>query len=375
MPHDTIGIFADSHRTDANSVDRRHRYSNSGPEFYSEAQADIEAACTAFNDDCDAMVQMGDLIDLHSGNVPTNENDTGEQGEVILAAAVADLETYTGPRYSVIGNWDMADYDFASSATWFALIRNGKRDPETITELSATTYNDKDNNPKAARYYAFECPNGAIGIVLDSTGKTAEGAEEYQSEDTTKSSSAEFAYVPATQRTWLAATLAAHTTAPIVIFCHYWLYPEVGGYLECKNSGAVKDILEAYNTARISAGHSGRVVAVFAGHHHPGTESWWRDDQGDDPGDYRTLTDPDGSVFGIEYNSIKYFNLRCPICGWGSDEAGATDDGAGGEATPANVYYKAIIGDFVKDVFDIKVTGFGVNPGGQSKIPKQYLAI
>jgi len=366
MVFDTIGIFTDAHRTDADSTDRRFRFHLSGPRFYSESEADIEAACTAFNTDCDAVVELGDFIDIHSDNSlsegNTNTHDTGAEGEVILAAAEADFATFTGPYYHVLGNWEMYDYDFDIPANWFKYIRNGTRSPETLTELSATTYNDVDGNPKAARYYAFELPNGAIGIVLDTTGKTADGDEHYANEDTTKST-AGGNYVPATQRTWLAATLAAHEDVPILIFTHYWLYPEITGYYNCGNDDTVRGLLETHNSNMISGSKAGRVVAVFSGHHHPGTEGWWKDNV--DPEIYAEL-DAANQVFGIELNNIKYFNLRGLICGWGSDSGGSTNNGSGGEATPANSYYKVKVGEFVKDVFDVKVTGYGANPVGES---------
>jgi len=379
MGFDRIGLFTDSHKADVDSTDRRMRYRLSGPRFYSEADDDIEEACTEFNNDCDVVVEIGDFNDLHSDNSVhedppnTNTHNTGAEGEAILAAVETSFATFTGPRYHVIGNWDMYDFDFQNPADWFKHIRNGTRNPETITEIAATTYNDMDGNSKAARYYAFECPNGTIGIVLDTTGKSADDPEHYANEDTAKSVSTSYAYIPATQRTWLENTLAAHTGVPIVVFCHYWLYPDVGGYFQCINASAVRAILEAYNTARIAAGHKGRVLAVFSGHHHPGTKGWWRDVDGQDPVNFiEGTTDPEGHIFGVEHNGIKYFNLRGQIVGWGADSGGATDDGSGGEATPANSFYKAIVGEFVKDVYDIKVIGYGANPIGESKSSQQY---
>ncbi len=375
---DIIGILPDTHHTDVSATDRRFTFRQSGPRFYSEIEADILEATNSFNIDCDCMVSLGDLIDVHTDNSteegnPNNSN-TGAEGEALIDETMQDLENFTGPIYIANGNWDMFDFDFQVPGDFYKYVRLGKRSPETIIEIAATTYTDKDSNPKGARYYMFQCTNGALGIVLDTTGKSADDPESYANEDTTKSTNTAQSFVPETQRTWLINALANHTDSPIVVFMHYWLYP-VGGYLDVSNASTVRTILEDYNVARIAAGHKGRVLAVFSGHHHPGTEGWWRDTDNPtgDPTEYVELTDPDSNIFGVELNKIKYFNLRCPIVGWGSSSISATDDGAGGEATPANSFYKATVGEFVKGVFDIKVEGFGANPVGNSKASKQYL--
>lgn len=376
MAFDKIGILPDTHHAGVLAVDRRFGFQFSGPRFYGESDADILEATNSFEGDCDCMVQTGDMNDVSDGNVDDNDSDTeaADEGEALLVEVISDLDNFTGPKYLVPGNWDKYDFDFATFADYYKHVRLGSRSPETIIEISATTYTDKDSNSKGAGYYMFQCTNGTIGVVLDTTGKSADDPESYANEDTTKSVGTGDAFVPETQRTWLINALANHTDSPIVAFTHYWLYPDIGGYFNCKNAAAIRTIFEDYNTARIAAGHRGRILADFAGHHHPGTEGWWKDGSGpgEDPVDFATITNPDGSVFGIEHNKIKYFNLRCPIVGWGSNPGGATDDGSGGEATPANSFYKATVGEFVKGVYDIKVEGFGANPVGSSKSSKQY---
>ncbi len=381
---DIIGILGDVHHAGPLAVNRRFAFGASGPRFYDESDADILEATTSFNIDCDCMVQLGDLNDVSDGNVGSNDSDTeaADEGEALLDDVFGtDLENFTGPIYLVKGNWDLYDFDFATPADYYKYVRLGKRSPETIVEISATTYTDKDANAKGADYYMFQCTNGTLGIVLDTTGKSADDPEAYASEDTDKSQTTNWRFVPETQRTWLAAALANHTDSPIVIFTHYWIFPARGGtYYRCGNADAIMTILEDYNAARIAAGHRGRVLACFSGHHHPGTEGWWLDALGMPtqvlPGPFVRIPDePLAREFGEKKNGIKYFNVRCPIVGWGSDEDGATDDGLGGEATPSNSFYKATVGEFVKGVYDIKVEGFGHNPIGESKSSKQYIIL
>ncbi len=384
---DKIGILPDTHHTNDGALDRRFQFILSGPRFYSETEADVAEATNTFNSRaCGCMVQLGDGIDdsiansVAEGN--SNNSNTGAEGEANLADFISHLDNFTGPIYQVIGNWEMHDFDFGgglgddvATADYFKHIRLGTRSPETIIEIAGTTYTDKDANPKGARYYMFECPNGTIGVVLDTTGTTENDAEEYANQNSEKSLLTSESWVPLAQRNWLIAALNNYTDRPIVIFNHYWLYPNQSGYYQCRNASTIRAILEDYNAARIAAGHKGRILADFAGHHHPGTEGFWSEDGNPvgDPREYLTPTLPESSIFGVEHNKIKYFNCRCPIVGWGNNPDNATDDGSGGEATPANSYYIATVGEFVKGVFDIKVEGFGANPVGNSKSSKQYL--
>ena len=357
MAIDYFGVIGDSHHTD--KANRAVKFTLSGPRFYSEASADLTAFVNAMNADAQvkAIIETGDF----------NADGDVKTGGTILSEAEAIFDNFIGARYHVLGNWDMLDADFTGPQDWFDYIINGTRSPETIIEIGGTTYNDSNADAKAGHYYAFNFPNGGIGVVLD-THWTLNG-------DTFGLNHKKATVAQgcgAAQRTWLTALLAAHTTEPIVIFCHRWLYPDMTGvqpkilhtYFNAGDAASVISILEA--------APGGNVVAVFQGHHHPGGQAWW-DDSGI-------------PAQGVEYHSratdfcnikagIKYYCLRAPICGWGSNPDGPTTSDDDTEDTPANAYYKVAFGDFVKDKFDVKVTGYGTNPGGESRGSDRYAII
>jgi len=382
MPIGSLIYFTDSHLTDGASVDRRAKYKYSGPRFYSEAEGDIdEAVATANSLDVDAIVEGGDFIELHSDNALTNENNNGTEGEAILQVAEAAFAAATMPRHHVPGNWDMFDYDFQNPQDWFQYVVNGT--PATVilpTETTYATYYTDALANDITRFYAFEFGD-AIGIVLDTTGITEDG-DDYQG-DSGHRDNGTHTFVGAKQRAWLTAFLAANTTKPIIVFCHSWIYPFDGmfwtGYQSFDNCEAIAAILEA--------APGGNVIAVFQGHHHPGTQGWWVD-EADDIIDmylhpyYYSNPLPGVAVgtawritFPMIRNGIKYFCCRGQIVGWGdSAVAPTTDEGSPlGEATPANAYYLIEVLQPVLGKWDVRVTGYGANPVGASAEPSSYL--
>ncbi|MGA1864518.1 MAG: metallophosphoesterase family protein [bacterium] len=317
----TIGIITDIHYADKDSTDRRSQFSLSGPRFYSEAADDLADFVNKMNSlGIDAVIELGDFIDIHSGNSEeqgnTNTHDDGAHGEAILFEAESIYSELIMPYYHVIGNWDMYDYDFATADEWFRHITNGT--PETIISLGGKLYTDAIGNP-VSRYYAFKFGE-VLGIALDSSGNNAL-RDNYLMYTTGINGTG---FVPRDQLEWLKDVLTDNRDGenmPVIVFIHPFLYPEFMGnnYYMCRNFLDVRDILEADDN----------VLAVFNGHHHPGAHSWWEDSK-NDPGSnvYHDAT----GVFGEKHKGIKYYNLRGSIVGWGSDSSDPIEK-------PSNVYY------------------------------------
>ena len=382
MPIGSLIYFTDSHLTDGASVDRRYKFKYSGSRFYSEAEDNIdEAVATANSLEVDAIVEGGDFNDLHSDNATSNTNNNGTEGEAILQVAEAAFAAATMPRYHVIGNWDMYDYDFQTPGDWFQYIVNGT--PATVTLPTETTYATYYADSLAndiTRFYAFDF-GGAIGVILDCEGVT-ENEDVYYGDSGNRSVSTDI-YIPPKQRAWLTAFLAANTTKPIIVFSHFWLLPSIGmpgmtNYQHVKNGQAIVNILEA--------APGGNVIACFGGHHHPGTQGWWVDEADDIIDRYMSMYDwcnihdvgigtAMGVTFPVERNGIKYFCCRSQIVGWGDSSVSPTTDEASplGEATPANAYYLIEVVQPVKSKWDVRVTGYGANPVGASAEPSSYL--
>jgi hypothetical protein len=337
----TIGIITDIHYTDKDSTDRRPQFSLSGPRFYSEAADDLADFVNKMNSlGVDAVIELGDFIDIHSGNSEkegnTNTHDDGAHGEAILLEAESIYSQVLMPYYHVIGNWDMYDYDFATADEWFRHIINGT--PETIVSLGGKIYTDAIGNP-VSRYYAFKF-NGVLGISLDSSGSKAL-RDNYLMHTTGINGTG---FVPQEQIEWLEEVLEENRNGenmPVIIFIHPFLYPEFKGnnYYMCRNYLDVLDILEADDN----------VMAVLNGHHHPGAHGWWEDTE-DDP-DSNIYHDATG-VFGEKHNGIKYFNLRGSIIGWGSDSEGPIEE-------PSNAYYVLTVEK--GESFSVKVESFRTN--------------
>ncbi len=386
MPIGSLIYFGCTHLTDGASTDRRTKYSMSGPRFYSKAEDNIDAGVNKANElEVDAIVEGGDFTDPHSANSVgeenTNTHSGGSYGQAVLQTAEAAFAQANMPRHHVIGNWDMFDFDFQTQQDWFQHIVNGT--PATVTLPTETTYatyyTDADGND-ITRFYAFDFGE-AIGIVLDGTAPS-EDVDEYFGDNGYRSNGVNTS-IPPKQRAWLTAFLAANTTKPIIVFTHSWLYPwrVKINYQRVFNNKTIVGILEA--------APGGNVVAVMQVHHHPRAQVWWRDNADDiideygDPFGAGTLAGPPfltpNKVYGITFpkikNGIKYFCCRGQVIGWGDSKTAPTTDGGSplGDAIPANAYYLVEVDEFTKGKFDVRVTGYGINPVPDSAEPDSYL--
>jgi predicted MPP superfamily phosphohydrolase len=211
-----FGLVTDCHYADADAVNAR---------FYRESLSKLSACVTRMNaEKVDFLVELGDLKDQ---NDPPSESRTLEY----LQSIEAVFRGFTGPRYHVLGNHDM---DSLSKQQFLAQVEN--------TGIEAVR-----------SYYSFDI-RGVHFVVLDAN-YTADGRDydhgNFDWQD---------AYMPGAEIDWLRQDLAA-CTGRVVVFIHQRL--DGTGPFWVKNAAEVRQVLEA----------SGKVLAVFQGHHHEGAYS------------------------------------------------------------------------------------------------------
>ncbi|MBM3830192.1 MAG: alkaline phosphatase [Verrucomicrobia bacterium] len=199
-----IGLLTDPHYADIPAQGKRH---------YRESLSKVRAAIEHFNAaKADFVVELGDFID-EAARV---------EGEIAhLKTIEAEFAKFRGPRHYVLGNhcvWTLTKDQFYANCA-------AKRAP-----------------------YSWDSA-GFHFIVLDACFRAdgvAYGAKNFTWTDTE---------IPESQRRWLAEDLAA-TRLPTIVFVHQRI--DITGDYAVRSAPAVREILE----------RSGRVLAVFQGHHH-----------------------------------------------------------------------------------------------------------
>ena len=203
----TIGIYTDSHYADRKPAGNRH-YRDSAAKLtefvktMNEAKPDF---CIVLGD----FVDKGKTLDIERGYLRHIEGIYGK---------------FTGRRYHVIGNHDVATFSkeqFVDSAKMPA--------PHHSFDVGA-----------------FHC------VVLDANYRKDFSHYKAGNFNWTQT------YVPPNEQKWLAADLAA-TKKKTVVFIHQTLDDEKGSH-GVKNAPQVRRVLEK----------SGKVLAVFQGHNHGG---------------------------------------------------------------------------------------------------------
>lgn len=193
----------------------------SGSRFYRDSLEKLAVCVAEMNSQqVDFLIELGDFKD---------------QGvdEATTLKYLEDIEgvyaRFNGSRYHVLGNHDM---DNISKEQFFSRITN------TGIESGRS-------------WYSFD-NKGWHFVVLDANFL----------QDGTPYNKGNFnwrqAWVPQIELDWLGADLAA-TTLPTVVFVHQLLEQDSGN-LYVRNAAEVRSVLEG----------SGRVKAVFQGHHHSG---------------------------------------------------------------------------------------------------------
>jgi hypothetical protein len=211
-----FGIVTDCHYADADSL---------GTRFYRESLDKLTECVALMNTEkVDFLIELGDFKDQDR---PPVEQRTLSY----LQVAEKVLQGFDGPTYHVLGNHDM---DSVSKTQFLRRVENTKID-------------------SSRSYYSFDL-KALHCIVLDANYK-ADGADyEHGNFDWTD------ANIPSEELDWLKQDLAA-PGGPVIVFIHQLL--DGTGSVYVNNAADVRQILQA----------SGKVLAVFQGHHHSGSYS------------------------------------------------------------------------------------------------------
>ena len=211
-----FGIVTDCHYADAETA---------GTRFYRESLDKLAECVVRMNAErVDFLIELGDFKDQDR---PAVERRTLSY----LRAIEAVFRGFRGPRHHVFGNHDM---DSISKQQFLSCVTN--------TGLAGRR-----------SYYSFDM-KGLHCIVLDANYKADGSDYDHGNFDWTD------ANVPAHEMDWLRQDLAT-SRGPVVVFTHQLL--DGTGPVYVKNASEVRPVLEA----------SGRVLAVFQGHHHEGAYS------------------------------------------------------------------------------------------------------
>ena len=211
-----FGIVTDCHYADADTA---------GTRYYRESLAKLGECIEAVNaQKVDFLVELGDFKDQDSPPV--------EQKTISYLRAVEGVfRKFDGPTYHVLGNHDA---DSLSKAQFLANIENAGTEP-------------------AKSYYSFDF-NSVHFVVLDANYKSDGVDYDHGNFDWTD------ANVPPAELQWLRQDLATSRGA-VIVMIHQLLDGTGSHYV--KNAAEVRQVLE----------QSGRVLAVFQGHHHDGSYS------------------------------------------------------------------------------------------------------
>ncbi|MCR4921592.1 MAG: metallophosphoesterase [Bacteroidaceae bacterium] len=196
--------------------------------YYRQSIEKLHDAVEVFNrSHLDFVIELGDLKD-------TNSSHDSTATLRFLDEVEAALQRFKGKVFHVLGNHDM---DCISKADF----------------LSHTTNPGKANGQS---YYSFRPKRkGPKCIILDGNFN----------EDFTPYDKGNFhwtkAFIPPEELDWLSKELK-EGDEPVIVFCHQLLdsFSGVNSSVCIGNAAQVVDILE----------ESGRVLAVFQGHHHTG---------------------------------------------------------------------------------------------------------
>jgi len=203
-PRLRVGLITDLHYADKAPAGSRH---------YRETLTKLEAAATQFEKDQPTfLVELGDLIDAA---------DSVDVEQRYLKTVNKDFSEICKDRHYVLGN-------------------------HCVDTLKKEEF--LDGVEQEASYFSFD--RGAVHfVVLDSCFRGDGQPYERKNFQWTD------ANIPAVEREWLAADLAA-TDKPTIVFAHQRL--DVSNNHGVKNNAEVRKILES----------SGKVRAVFQGHSH-----------------------------------------------------------------------------------------------------------
>jgi len=211
-----FGIVTDCHYADTDAM---------GTRFYRESLDKLAECVARMNaEGVDFLIELGDLKDQDKRPI---ESRTLRY----LHDVEAMLQGFHGPAYHVLGNHDM---DSISKQQFLVNVENTGIDP-------------------ARSFYSFDAGNLHC-VVLDANYRADGSDYDHGNFDWTD------ANVPARELDWLQQDLAA-SRRPVIVFLHQLL--DGTGSVYVKNASDVRQVLQ----------ESGKVLAVFQGHHHEGRYS------------------------------------------------------------------------------------------------------
>jgi predicted phosphodiesterase len=211
-----FGIVTDCHYADADAQ---------GTRFYRESLDKLSECVELMNaEKVDFLIELGDFKD--QDNPPVEKNTLS-----YLQAVENVLKQFNGPTYHVLGNHDL---DSISKVQFLKRVDN--------------THMDSNRS-----YYSFDS-NGLHYVVLDANYRTDGADYNHGNFDWTD------ANIPSKELNWLRQDLAS-TSRTVIVFIHQLL--DGTGSVYVKNAAQVRQVLEV----------SGKVLAVFQGHHHAGSYS------------------------------------------------------------------------------------------------------
>lgn len=208
----SFGLVTDCHYADLEP---------SGARYYRDSAAKL-TECVAYMNSrgVDFLVELGDFKD---------QGKTAEATLGFLRSIESVFRQFKGARYHVLGNHDM---DRISKGQFLENIEN-------------------TGIPRPRSFYSFD-KNKVHFVVLDANFR-ADGSPYDKGNFDWRA-----AHVPPEQLAWLESDLA-ETRYPTIVFIHQLLDADQGDIV-VRNAAAVRGALE----------RSGKVRAVFQGHHHEG---------------------------------------------------------------------------------------------------------
>ena len=211
-----FGIVTDCHYADADTL---------GTRFYRESLDKLTECVTLMNaEKIDFLIELGDIKD--ENRLPVEQKTLS-----YLQAIEKVFQGFDGPTYHVLGNHDM----------------------DSISKIQFLRRVENTNIKSGSSYYSFDL-NSLRCIVLDANYR-ADGTDyDHGNFDWTD------ANIPSEELDWLREDLAA-APGPVIVFIHQLL--DGTGSVYVNNAADVRQILQA----------SGKVLAVFQGHHHSGSYS------------------------------------------------------------------------------------------------------
>jgi predicted phosphodiesterase len=231
-----FGIVTDCHYANADAA---------GTRFYRQSPDKLGECVALMNaEKVDFLIELGDFKDQDRPPVE-------QQTLLYLQAIERVFQDFNGPTYHVLGNHDM---DSISKSQFLVGIENTDIDPKRS-------------------YYSFDL-NALHFVVLDANYTTDGSDYDRGNFDWTD------ANIPSAELAWLERDLA-QAPGSVVVFTHQLL--DGVGSVYINNAADVRHLLQT----------SGKVLAVFQGHHHSGS--------------YRNIA------------GIHYYTLKALVAGSGLD--------------------------------------------------------